>query len=72
MTVLRGLAYDPTSSDCWQVLGLSPLEGPEPTLGMLESRARTARLLSSAAEGPRWSQSDKQLAPPFLEKLELA
>ncbi|CAK0820227.1 unnamed protein product, partial [Prorocentrum cordatum] len=72
MAVLRGFAYDPTSSDCWQALGLSPLEGPEPTLGMLESRARTARLLSSAAEGPRWSQSDKQLVPPFLKKLELA
>ena len=72
LAVLRGLAYDPTSSDCWQILGLSPLEGPEPTIGMLEARARTARLLSSAAEGPRWAQGDKQQIPALLAKIELA
>ena len=47
--VLTALAFDTETTDSWNVLGLSRLEGPKPSMHMLQSRRDVAiKLLDSA------------------------
>ena len=69
---LRGLAFQPDASDAWLRLGLTPLEGPEPTVALVEQRLDVARLLLSASEHPEWPADDVAAARDALRSLDEA
>ena len=39
---LQPLAYAPSATDSWSILGLSPMEGPDLSLNTMEARLRFA------------------------------
>ena len=59
---LRRQGYRVDARDPWALLGFSPLCGSEPTEGDITSRARSASLLLSLAEGGGWSMDDVEAA----------
>ena len=57
-TVLKCLGYAPESPDPWHTVGMSPLEGPDFSLSLLESRVRLARILGSAIGKADWAAAE--------------
>ena len=70
--VLKALAYVIDAENEWHVLGLAPLEGPDITLHVIESRLRAARLLATASEANDWTEDDKDNAKKAIHTIEAA
>ena len=70
--ILKALGYATEAKNEWHVLGLAPLEGPDISLHIIESRLRTARLLISAASAGDWNDDEKIGAEQILNNVEAA
>ncbi|CAK0824484.1 unnamed protein product, partial [Prorocentrum cordatum] len=60
--ILHRHAYRPEPADPWTVLGLGPLDGPEPEEVDICARARAARTLCSLARDMAWEEGDLRKA----------
>ena len=69
---LKALGYFPDSPDAWARLGLSPLEGPDVDLTMIEARGRFVRILASAIPGTAWPSTDKDEGLRIRQRIEAA
>jgi hypothetical protein len=70
--ILKKLAYDPDTANHWEMLGLGPLCGPEPTELVIADRSRVAKLLCSLGEAASWSSEDKDKAQTAIVKFSRA
>ena len=69
---LAMLGFAPDSADEWRMLGVPRLEGPAPSLNMIERRVQLARNLTSLKRTGEWSAGDVQAAEIFDQGLEVA
>ena len=66
------LAFAPEASDHWRLLGVPKMEGPVPSLEMLDRRVQLARCLTSLRTTGQWSSQDVDIAQKFDHQLEAA
>ena len=57
--LLLALAFDIGSKDCWSKLGLSPIEGANPTVESIYHRCGFVLFLMQGIETEQWSMEDK-------------
>ena len=65
---LELLAYMPDATDHWRRLGLPRMEGPLPTLDMIERRIHLAYQFTSLRHVGRWTSEDVDAATRFEQQ----
>ena len=69
---LKHMGYNPFHDDPWAALGVLPIEGPAPTVPLLEKRWERAKLVLSCTKGNGWEAEDLHRADQAATHLERA